>query len=207
MRGATEMNNCPKCGATLKKTTNLGVTVEECDSCGYCYNTATGEEKFLNYQSKSCIVKCPSCASKLRIMGNETVPTIHIGDVVSCHFCNSTFQIPETPDADLRLTITCPNCSGKSRIPANKGKLSVTCPQCKSNFIHDTGTWPEKLPSAQQTHSSANTQTTANTNECYQCPKCGWTHPNTSALNESIAAHTQCQSCGHSYLVHLTWDE
>ena len=208
------MKKCPKCGQPLTEKMQAGVTIEDCNACGYWHNTATGEEKMLNLKSRSCLVKCPSCAAKLRIYGEGSTPALHIGDTVTCSFCNTEFAIPEKPDPDLFLNAICPHCSQKSRIPANKGNLSVTCPHCKNKFIHDTGTWPERLPNTKQTtstantqYSQANTQAAANSNECYQCPKCGWTHPNTNALNESIAAHTQCQSCGNSYLVHLTWDD
>lgn len=202
------MKNCPQCGAPLTERTHAGVTVEECNACGYLHNSTTGDEKILNIKSKSCLVKCPSCASKLRIYGDTSNPVLHIGDTATCSFCNTEFTIPEKPDPDLFLNAICPHCSEKSRIPANKGNLSVTCPHCKNKFIHDTGRWPERLPEAKQSYSAENTQySQVNTNECYQCPKCGWTHPNTSVLNESIAARTQCQNCGNSYLVHLTWDD
>ena len=203
------MKNCPKCGAPLKETTHIGVTVEECNSCGYWHNTATGEVKTLDVSGKTFLVQCPACSSKLRIKGTPSDPVIHIGDTVTCSFCNADFQVPEMPDAALHAIVACPHCSGKSRVPANKGNLSVTCTQCKEKFLYDSGTWPVKAPAAQQAASYTNTytQAAASTNECYQCPKCGWTHPNTSALNEEIAAHTPCGSCGNSYLIHLTWDD
>ena len=208
------MKNCPKCGAPLQERTNIGITVEECASCGYWHNTATGEEKILDRKAKSCLLKCPSCASKLRIFGEGSNPILHIGDTATCSFCNAEFAIPEKPDPDLFLNVACPHCSEKSRVPANKGNLSVTCPHCKNKFLHDTGTWPERRPDAKQSNSTDYTQASkkdtwaaTNANECYQCPKCGWTYPDTNALNESIAAHTQCQNCGNSYLVHLTWDD
>ncbi len=207
------MNNCPKCGTSMKETTNLGITVEECVSCGYWHNKNTGEVKIFDRSGGSFLIKCPSCASKLRVMrtqDDETTPVIYIGDIVSCSFCNTDFQVPETPDPDLRLIVNCPHCSGKSRVPANRKKLSVTCTHCRKEFIHDTGTWPKRRPSEQQAYNTGYTQTAqtaASVNECYQCPKCGWTHPNTNALNEDIAKHTPCQNCGNSYLVHLTWDD
>lgn len=204
------MIKCPKCGGPLKTTTNNGVSIEECGNCGFVHNMATGEEKMLHIDDKSCCVKCPACGSKLRIRGDESNPVIHIGDIVACSFCNAEFAIPEKPDPSLTITLTCGQCSGKSKVPANKGKLSVNCPHCHAKFVHDTGVWPEKPPKAEQDYNygyAQNTQAAASTNECYQCPKCGWTHPNTAALNEDLAARTQCQSCGNSYLVHLTWDD
>ena len=240
------MKHCPKCGAPLKTLTSNGITVEQCDSCGYTYNATTGEVKYIAMKGESCIVRCPSCASKNRFYREASGSDGYVGSRATCAFCNADFEIPEEPDPDLSLVITCMHCGGKSSVPANKGKLSITCPQCKSKLIHDTGTWPRSRAASQPAHSTPTTQkaqtssyaapnvgtrtekpaasrpvrstpATQNTqvnqqpkvsvNECYQCPKCGWTHPNTSALSENTAKHTRCQSCGNSYLVHLTWDD
>jgi len=240
------MYSCPKCRSELKRVTSNGVTIEQCSSCGYWHNTATGEVLNFRVEGDSFIVRCPHCASRYRCFSIDSEKKINIGSSVVCPFCNGRFSIPEKPDPELYMEITCLRCSAKSRVLANKGKISIICPQCKGRIIHDTGIWPQKYSSAQQPSVNANTQNTvvnsrpvnnsgtrsqvsapsqqprinANTqntqahnqtkvsiNECYQCPKCGWTHPNTSALNEITAKHTQCQSCGNSYLAHLTWED
>lgn len=35
----------------------------------------------------------------------------------------------------------------------------------------------------------------------FVCPRCGWRYPGPLLIKGDVAPTTQCQSCGHSYLV------
>ena len=240
------MYSCPKCRSELKRVTSNGVTYEECRSCGYCHNTATGETMHIRYDGDSYTVRCPHCANNIRVGNNGTESKDHIGSEITCPNCHGHFSIPGEPDPVLYMEITCSHCFTKCRVQFVEGDLSVLCPQCMNELIryigaipqngapsqparsaagtqspavnnrpvHNAGAMPQKGVSTQPARSTVDTKTTqahnqtkVSINECYQCPKCGWTHPNTSALNEITAKHTQCQSCGNSYLVHLTWED
>lgn len=133
--------SCPKCGKPLKIITNNGITVEICD-CGYHYNRNTGEVKNMKAQAGACIVRCPKCQARSRVCTTPEHPEIKVGDIAVCEFCKAEFPIPARPDPDIYMSVTCPHCEGKSRVPANKGKLKVTCGHCGEKYLYDSGTWP-----------------------------------------------------------------
>ncbi len=39
--------------------------------------------------------------------------------------------------------------------------------------------------------------------EYFKCPKCGWQYPGPLLVKGDVAAYTQCQRCGHSYLIRI----
>lgn len=127
---------CPNCGKPLKILNNAGVTLEECESCGYQRNRSTGKVSYFPKNAASLVVACPNCQGKLRI--TDGVP----GGTTECSYCGTEFTIPQKPDPNLLMVVTCPHCEGKSRVPANKGKLNVTCGHCREKFTYDSGIWP-----------------------------------------------------------------
>lgn len=102
----------------------------------------SAEDKNINQTSGSCVVKCPSCETKIRICPTDEKPKVTVGDMVFCGICKSEFLIPERPDSSLSLVVTCPHCKEKNRVPANRGILTVSCNHCKKGFKYDSGTWP-----------------------------------------------------------------
>lgn len=127
---------CPKCGKPLKTVRHNGISLKECDACGYQINMSTGKVSYTTKNTSSLLVRCPSCQGKLRI--SDGAP----GMTTECSYCGTEFTIPHKPDPDLAMVVTCPYCEGKNRVKANRGKLSVKCGHCNEKFTYDSGTWP-----------------------------------------------------------------
>lgn len=154
------MNNaiCPECGERLTEKQFPHGRLAQCYKCGYSLNIQTGAVSHFNPDTSSAfIVKCPHCDAKIRAID------VSCGDMLQCSVCAKSFRIPEHPDPNLKLTVTCPSCNGKNSVAANKGKLKVTCGHCNTQFIYNSGTWPamkQQTPPPRSTVSASKAQPT-----------------------------------------------